>query len=61
MGVGIFEGRALQKDGILKTHDTFIPFNLEARECENPLFKGSKEPIIRIILGTNEDAFTKKG
>lgn len=39
MGVGIFEGRALQKDGILKTHDTFIPFNLEARECENPLFK----------------------
>ncbi|HFW6689818.1 TPA: biotin-dependent carboxyltransferase family protein [Campylobacter jejuni] len=61
MGVGIFKGRVLQKDDILKTNDTFIPFNLEARECENPIFKSSKEPIIRVILGTNEDAFTQKG
>ncbi len=61
MGVGFFEGRALQKDDILNTHNTFIPFNLEARECENPLFKSHKEPIIRVILGTNEDAFTQKG
>lgn len=56
-----FEGRALQKDDILNTHNTFIPFNLEARECENPFFKSPKEPIIRVILGTNEDAFTQKG
>ncbi|KHF20272.1 hypothetical protein PO81_08815, partial [Vibrio parahaemolyticus] len=48
------------KDDILNTHNTFIPFNLEARECENPLFKSPKEPIIRVILGTNEDAFTQK-
>lgn len=61
MGAGVFEGRALQKDDILNTHNTFIPFNLEARECENPLFKSPKEPIIRVILGTNEDAFTQKG
>ncbi|EOJ1194002.1 allophanate hydrolase, partial [Campylobacter jejuni] len=26
-----------------------------------PLFKSHKEPIIRVILGTNEDAFTQKG
>lgn len=51
----------MQKDDILNTHDTFIPFNLEARECENPIFKSSKDPIIRVILGTNEDAFTQKG
>lgn len=61
MGVGIFEGRALQKDSILKTHDTFIPFNLESRECENPIFKSSKELTIRVILRTNKDAFTQKG
>ncbi|EAL1764511.1 biotin-dependent carboxyltransferase family protein [Campylobacter jejuni] len=61
MRVGIFKGRALQKDDILNTHNTFIPFNLEARECENPIFKSSKDPIIRVILGTNKDVFTQKG
>lgn len=61
MRVGIFKGRALQKDDILNTHDTFTPFNLEARECENPIFKSSKDPIIRVILGTNKDVFTQKG
>lgn len=61
MRIGIFKGRALQKDDILNTHNTFIPFNLEARECENPIFKSSKDPIIRVILGTNKDVFTQKG
>lgn len=42
MGIGIFKGRALQKDDILNTHDTFTPFNLEARECENPILKAHK-------------------
>ncbi|MFQ6342555.1 biotin-dependent carboxyltransferase family protein [Campylobacter sp. VTCC 70190] len=61
MGVGAFDGRALQKNDILNIKDKFIPFNLPSRECENPLFKNPKEPIIRVILGTNEDAFTQKG
>lgn len=61
MGVGIFDGRALQKDDILETNNDFIPFNLEKRECENPVFKFDKEPVIRVILGTNDDAFTQNG
>lgn len=61
MGVGAFGGRVLQKDDILIIKDKFIPFNLKSRECENPIFKNLKEPIVRVILGTNEDAFTQKG
>lgn len=61
MKVGLFGGRALQKDDILKTHNNFIPFNLEARECENPILSQPKQLIIRVILGTNEDSFTQKG
>ncbi|TEY03989.1 biotin-dependent carboxyltransferase family protein [Campylobacter sp. US33a] len=61
MGVGIFDGRALQKDDVLELNNNFIPFNLEKRECENPIFKFDKEPIIRVILGTNDDAFTQNG
>lgn len=61
MGVGLFGGRDLQKDDILELHKGFIPFNLEARVCQNPVFSTPKELIIRVILGTNEDAFTQKG
>lgn len=49
MGVGIFKGKALQKDGILKTHDTFIPFILESRECENPLLKALKSLLYALF------------
>lgn len=61
MGVGIFNGRALKKDDILELNNGFIPFNLEKRECKNPVFDFSKEPTIRVILGTNDDAFTQNG
>lgn len=61
MGVGIFNGRALKKDDILELNNDFIPFNLEKRECKNPIFDFSKEPTIRVILGTNDDAFTQNG
>lgn len=61
MGVGLFGGRALQQGDILKLDESVTPFNLESRECENPLFLTPKELIIRVILGTNDDAFTKKG
>lgn len=61
MGVGIFNGRALKKDDILELNNDFIPFNLEKRECKNPVFDFSKEPTIRVILGTNDDAFTQNG
>ncbi|EAJ2033556.1 allophanate hydrolase, partial [Campylobacter coli] len=61
MGVGVFNGRALQKDDVLELNNSFIPFNLSKRECENPVFQFAKEPTIRVILGTNDDAFTQNG
>ncbi len=61
MGVGIFNGRALQKDDVLELNNSFIPFNLSKRECENPVFQFAKEPAIRVVLGTNDDAFTQNG
>lgn len=61
MGVGLFGGRALRKDDILSTHNDFAPFNLEARERENPIFRTLRKLVVRVTLGTNEDSFTQKG
>ena len=61
MGVGLFDGRALQKDDILECKNAFTPFNLEKRECENPYLKLEKTLKIRVLIGTDKESFTEKG
>lgn len=61
MKVGIFDGRNLKNGDILEAKNTFIPFNLSKRQCENPYLKLEKRLKIRVLMATDKDAFTKKG
>ncbi|TQR60243.1 biotin-dependent carboxyltransferase family protein [Campylobacter troglodytis] len=61
MGVGAFEGRNLRANDILLAKNFFEPFNVEKRQITNPLLNMPKRPQIRVLLGSNEDAFTQKG
>lgn len=61
MKVGIFEGRNLRAGDILPSHNTHEPFNLYMRQCKNPILDIPKELVIRVILGSNDDAFSTKG
>lgn len=61
MKVGLFEGRNLMTGDVLPSHNPFIPFNSSIRQCENPILNTQKELVIRVILGSNDDAFTAKG
>ncbi len=60
MGVGLFCGRAMQKGDILECKNSFKPFNLEKRECENPYENLAQTLEIRVLIGTDKDAFTEK-
>lgn len=63
MGVGLFSGRNLIAGDILPSNDniSFVPFNVNARQCKNPIFDMPQELTIRILLGSNDDAFSLKG
>lgn len=61
MGVGLFDGQNLAKDTILPSNNSFIPFNINARVCKNPIFDMPQTLIIRVILGSNDDGFSNKG
>lgn len=61
MGVGLFDGQNLAKDNILPSNNSFVPFNVNARVCKNPIFDMPQTLIIRVILGSNDDGFSNKG
>lgn len=61
MAVGLFDGRNLMAGDILPHNDSFMPFNVNARQCENPILNIPQELTIRVILGSNDDAFSLKG
>lgn len=61
MGVGLFDGRNLMAGDILPHNNFFVPFNANARQCKNPIFDMPQALTIRVILGSNDDAFSLKG
>lgn len=61
MAVGLFDGRNLIAGDILPHNNSFVPFNANARQCKNPIFDMPQALTIRVILGSNDDAFSLKG
>lgn len=61
MAVGLFDGRNLMAGDILPHNNSFVPFNINARQCENPILNMPQTLTIRVILGSNDDAFSLKG
>ncbi len=58
--LGGYEGRSLQAgDEIAFRRPTFVPPNVESRKMKPQVFTGNSE--VRVILGPQEDRFTRKG
>lgn len=55
--IGLFGGRFLQKNDIIAAQEESLFFQ---KECENPIFSIPKNPKLRVVLGPNDDAFSKE-
>lgn len=61
-GMGGYEGRALKEGDILNIGSPSASlFNLSGRETENFYDYGSNKVKLRVVLGSQDDAFTNEG